>query len=559
MMGIALICAALSGQASAPAAVPASPRILVAPFEPPARDGRTYWLGEAVAVLITDDLNARRLGAITRTARERAYDQLHLPANAALSRATVIKVGQLAGASQVIVGDVEVEGDTLTIRARPIRIDIGRTDTEITERGDLKDLFALARRVAERAVPGGTASSTAPTASLQAFEQYIKGLLAEEASSQASFLEAALKIDPAYDRARLALWDVRTAQGDHAAALAAVRGVPATSPFSRRARFRGSVSLIKLKQYDEAFSALTALSTEGDEAAVFNNLGVVQLRRGSTVQSGKPAYFLTKATKAEPNDPDVLFNLGYSYAIDRDPQAAIYWLREALRRNPADSEAHLVLAFALDSAGSTVEAGRERELAGQLSSRYAESTRHATLDPLPRGLERLREDLESRYDAGVDLAIVSTAQRDQADAAQFHLDRGRRLFDNEQDRDAMAELRRAVFLSPYEADAHLLIGRIHLRAGRPLEAVDALKISIWSRDGAPAHVALAEAYLQLKDPDNARLQVQRALVLDPSSADAKRLMERMDRSATKSPNQTAPRAHPQNTHVRRPDTRLQER
>jgi Flp pilus assembly protein TadD len=555
MMGIALICAALSGQASA--ATPASPRILVAPFEPPARDGRTYWLGEAVAVLITDDLNARRLGAITRTARERAYDQLHLPANAALSRATVIKVGQLAGASQVIVGDVEVEGETLTIRARPIRIDIGRTDTEITERGDLKDLFSLARRVAERAVPGGTSSSTAPTASLQAFEQYIKGLLAEEVSSQASFLEAALQIDPAYDRARLALWDVRSAQGDHAAALAAVRGVPATSPFSRRARFRGAVSLIKLKQYDEAFSALTALSTEGDEAAVFNNLGVVQLRRGSTVQSGKPAYFLTKAAKAEPNDPDVLFNLGYSYAIDRDPQAAIYWQREALRRNPADSEAHLVLAFALDSAGSTVEAGRERELAGQLSSRYAESTRRATLDPLPRGLERIREDLESRYDAGVDLAIVSTAQRDQADAAQFHLDRGRRLFENEQDRDAMAELRRAVFLSPYEADAHLLIGRIHLRAGRPLEAVDALKISIWSRDGAPAHVALAEAYLQLKDPDNARLQVQRALALDPSSADAKRLMERMDRSATKSPHQTAPRAYPENARVRRPDTRLE--
>ena len=147
-----------------------------------------------------------------------------------------------------------------------------------------------------------------------------------------------------------------------------------------------------------------------------------------------------------------------------------------------------------------MEAGRERELAGQLSSRYAESTHGATLDPLPRGLERVREDLESRYDAGVDLAIVSTAQRDQQDAAQFHLDRGRRLFDREQDRDAMAELRRAVFLSPYEADAHLLIGRIHLRAGRPLEAVDALKISIWSRDGAPAHVALAEAYLQLKDP-----------------------------------------------------------
>ena len=88
----------------------------------------------------------------------------------------------------------------------------------------------------------------------------------------------------------------------------------------------------------------------------------------------------------------------------------------------------------------------------------------------------------------------------------------------------MAELRRAVFLSPYEAEAHLLIGRIHLRAGRPREAVDALKISIWSRDTAAAHVALADAYLRLKDGRGARTDVQKALALDPASAEAKALL-----------------------------------
>ena len=94
----------------------------------------------------------------------------------------------------------------------------------------------------------------------------------------------------------------------------------------------------------------------------------------------------------------------------------------------------------------------------------------------------------------------------------------------------MMELRRAVFLSPYEAEAHLLIGRIHLRAGRPREAVDALKISIWSRDTAPAHVALADAYLRLKDIAPARApQVQKALALDPASAEAKALLERIDK------------------------------
>ena len=96
----------------------------------------------------------------------------------------------------------------------------------------------------------------------------------------------------------------------------------------------------------------------------------------------------------------------------------------------------------------------------------------------------------------------------------------------------MTELRRAVFLSPYDADAHLLIGRIHLRAGRPREAVDALKISIWSRDTAAAHVALADAYLRLKDVPARGPQVQKALALDPTSAEAKALLD-ADRSAAR--------------------------
>ena len=56
-------------------------------------------------------------------------------------------------------------------------------------------------------------------------------------------------------------------------------------------------------------------------------------------------------------------------------------------------------------------------------------------------------------------------------------------------RGAASELRRAVYLSPYEAQAHLLIGRIYLRGGRAGARSDALKISIWSADTAQAHVA----------------------------------------------------------------------
>jgi Flp pilus assembly protein TadD len=505
-----------------------APRILVVPFETSGRDGRTYWLGEAVAILMEDDVNARGVGAITRTSRVRAYEQLHLPPYAVLSRATVIKVGELVGAAQVIVGEISVDGDALTVKARPIRIDVGRAETEVTERGGLGDLFALVQKVSRRAVRGGNDAAPGPTPSLQALEQYVKGLLAEQSATRASFLQAALKLDPGYDRARLALWDVRTAQGDHAAALAAARAVGAASPDTRHAKFLAGVSLMSLKQNDEAFTVFKGLQDAASEAAILNNLGVIQLRRPPPADTGKPTYYLTKAAEAEPDDPDLLFNLGYAYALDRDPQGAIYWLRESLRRNPVDGDAHFVLAWALDTAGSPVEAGRERELAAQLSALPVDAV-SARRDALPRGLERVRQHLEPVRGSGIDQAITNAAQRDQRDLAQFHLERGRRLFEAEQDREAMMELRRAVFLSPYEAEAHLLIGRIHLRAGRPHEAVDALKISIWSRDTAAAHVALADAYLRLKDLPQAKAQVQKALALDSGSAEAKALQERIDK------------------------------
>ena len=510
--------------------IPAA-RILVVPFETPRRDGRTYWLGEAVALLMADDVNARGLGAITRPSRERAYAQLHLPPNAVLSRATVIKVGEIVGAAQIIVGEVAVDGEVLTIRARPIRIDVGRADAEIVERGKLADLFALVEKVSRRTVPGGTAPANSPAPSLQAFEQYVRGLLAEQPATQATFLEAALQLDAGYDRARLSLWEVRTSQGDHAAALAAARTVGVAAPLSGRARFLTGVSLMSMKQYDEAFTIFKTLQESAPDPAILNNLGVIQLRRGAQPEAGrpeagKPAYYFTKAAETDPDHPDLLFNLGYAYALDRDPQGAIYWLREALRRNPTDGAAHIVLASALDAAGSTVEAGRERELAAQLSALPGEAA--GRRGELPRGLERMRLDLDSQRGTAIDQAITSTAQRDQRDLAQFHMERARRLSATEQDREAMIELRRAVFLSPYDAEAHLLIGRILLRAGRPREAVDALKISIWSRDTAPGHVAMADAYLRLKDGAAARLHVQKALAIDPASADAKALLIRID-------------------------------
>jgi Tfp pilus assembly protein PilF len=295
------------------------------------------------------------------------------------------------------------------------------------------------------------------------------------------------------------------------------------------------VSMMNLQRYDDAFETFTGLlpaTSVGERngaaavAAVYNNLGVVQMRRGASPQSGTPTYFFTKATDADPGEIDYLFNLGYAYVLERNFQGAIYWLREALRRNPADADAHFVLAGALQAAGSTTEATRERELARQLSEHYEDLERKAQIDRLavPADLERVQADADGSGALRPDLIVVTSTQRDQRETAAFHLERGRRLFDREQDTDALAELRRAVYLSPYEAEAHFLIARIYLRAGRPGDAIEALKISIWSSDTAAARLALAQAYLKTGDKPAARAEAERALGLDPASSEAKRLL-----------------------------------
>jgi Flp pilus assembly protein TadD len=91
----------------------------------------------------------------------------------------------------------------------------------------------------------------------------------------------------------------------------------------------------------------------------------------------------------------------------------------------------------------------------------------------------------------------------------------------------MTELRRALYLSPYEADAHVLLGRIYLRTGQTQAAIDAFKIALWSSESAAAHLALAQAYVQAKNDVGARTEAQRALTLAPESGEAKALLDKL--------------------------------
>ena len=81
-----------------------------------------------------------------------------------------------------------------------------------------------------------------------------------------------------------------------------------------------------------------------------------------------------------------------------------------------------------------------------------------------------------------------------------------------------------MFLSPYDSEAHLLIGRVLLRLGQAREAVDALKISVWSRDTVVARLTLAEAFVAARDYTAARTEAQAVLTAEPGNTAAIELL-----------------------------------
>ena len=492
----------------------------------------TGWLGEAAAIGIADNLDARGFDAFSHDERVMLFDRLQLPMTSGLTRATVIRAGELLGATLLVIGDLRA-GETLAVRARVIRLDTAQQLADLREEGPATELFAildrltasLARAAADvcpgrACVPAGT---PLPRQAPDVFESYVKGLVAMTPAVQQRYLEQAVRKAPRDARVQLALWDAYTEQGLHAKALAAVRMVPADSPLFRKTRFCAALTMIELGRLDEASRTLAELHAARPSPVLANALGVVQLRRSpeAAVAHFKQAVDLAR------DDTDFLFNLGYASALAGDSTGALAWLRQVVRLDATDGDAHRVMSVVLGATGRLVESQRESELAKLLGARGTSATTPVP-DKVPPGLERMREDLDAPPPPRPD-ALGGSTDQDQQEVAAFHLGEGKRLLASQRDRDAGEALRRAIYLAPYQDEPHLLLGGLHERAGRLADAIDEYKVALWCRESVGAHLALGAALLASGDKPAARIEAQRALQMQPGSVEAKALLEKIDR------------------------------
>src|SRR5262249_40664700 len=108
----------------------ATDTIVAMPFENLSGRAEYNWVGESFAATLADLLDKPGLVGIRPDERNVAYKQEGLPPTAILTRATMIKIAERAGANLMIVGTYRIDGQgresSITVTTRVIDIREGR-------------------------------------------------------------------------------------------------------------------------------------------------------------------------------------------------------------------------------------------------------------------------------------------------------------------------------------------------------------------------------------------------------------------------------------------------
>jgi Tfp pilus assembly protein PilF len=94
---------------------------------------------------------------------------------------------------------------------------------------------------------------------------------------------------------------------------------------------------------------------------------------------------------------------------------------------------------------------------------------------------------------------------------------------------AESEFRAALASDAQSASAHNGLAEVYRRRGKLDDCVAELQASLKLRDSAAVHTTLARIYLEQKKVDLAKAEAQSALKLAPKYADAKELLDRLQK------------------------------
>ncbi len=526
----------------------APPRVvLVFPLENLSGQSNLGWMSEGIADLLGSRLVAPSRYVLSREERNSAYEEMGLSPDVPLTLASEYEVAQTLGADFAVVGNFTVKNKALTLQVQWLDVHKLQLSPWVAVSGELGDLARLETRLAwslvRRYDPGEATGSEVEFSHrfrpvrLDAFENYIRGVLATDSKSKIHFLRESELLDPSNHRPAFQLGRYYFEKKDYSNSARWLQVLkPSDSDYSE------SLFLLGIDQHELGYDGLAEkafkqLAQRVQLGAVMNNLGVVDLGLNHQDQA---LQIFQNAYEKDPSNPDLLYNLGVCYWRQQKYKQAGQYLEKALAQSPDDSAVRTLAAHVkekLEGSGAGKQPLQDPPKDGKSSQDTAgDHQAGAAFNPAPR--------IIAKYNGrAFRLAAVTTWRANEEQLAQQspevvrreamdRLKRGRGLLAAGKLREAEQQLAVAAALLPANSGAHLALGEVYQREGKHTLAAAELDASLHQKDSIDARLWLAKAYLSLQHPGAAQAQAEAALRIDPSNAEAEALLRRIQKLAS---------------------------
>ncbi|MFZ0960649.1 MAG: tetratricopeptide repeat protein [Terriglobia bacterium] len=519
--------------------------LLVFPFENLSPRADLSWISESFAQVLSSRLAQPDNYVLDRDERNAAYTQLGLPVDAPLTLASEFKVAQTLGVDWAIVGDFNVTDNRLVAHAQLLNIKKLRLSPPLEDTGDLTELADLQTRLAWRLLATHDPSFTVGNEEdfrrrfhdirLDAFENYIRGLVATDDASRLHFFSESARLDPSDHRAAFALGRYYFEQKDYANSALWLGKIGESDADYNESLFLRAVDEFFLGHEPAAEKEFATLAKDLPLGEVVNDLGVLEARRG---RYDEALANFERAYKSDPSDVDFCFNRGVALWYEKRYPEAAESLQAAVRANPDDAEAHTLLQVVF---GKLDDAEAEEKESDWLKDHEVGTPADQSGDVLP--LPRLKKNYDGRAFRLLELTLHNAMEEHLANASpqehiDVHLAEGKKFLAEDRYGEAERELAEVVSLSPDDPQAHFLLAQALEAEGKHPEAAGELQTSLKLKDTAPAHLALARIFLSMNELELARMQGQAALHLDPGNPQAQQFLQQIQAgppAARKSP------------------------
>jgi tetratricopeptide (TPR) repeat protein/TolB-like protein len=483
--------------------------ILVMPFQNTSKAPGLEWIGEAFSEVLGQQIQSPSTFVISREDRLHAFDRVGIPASAQLSRATLLRIAQQMDVDYVVLGSYTYDGNVFSTKAQVLDMRRLHLLPSVAEAGSLLQVIdiqaATSWDVMCQIQPGLVATKQDFVAEtkdirLDALENYVRGIVASDNAEKIRRLKEAVRLNPNYSVAMLQLGRTYFEQRDYQSSMNWFSKVPLADKHAAEANFFLGLSAFYGGNIERAADAFRFVAARLPLTEVYNNLGVVEARRGKSAS----VEYLERAVQADPSDPDYHFNLALSLARVKDIAAAVRQLKETLTLRPADTEAKAYLGMISGNAASIGRVPIER-----IKRNYDE----ASFRQLAFAIENAEE--------------TQMAHSNPKKHAALHVDLGKQQLRQGFYEEARDNFRKALALDADNIEAHVGLASAQIALNDLSGARSELDLTLRSKPNPDAYVALGQLNLKENKLDAANEAVAQALRLEPANSAALQLKQQL--------------------------------